>query len=263
MRRLTLTELQAYLTDALVAFDTYCRAHDIRYSLCGGTLIGAVRHGGWIPWDDDIDVMMTRSEYRRLTRCWQRDPDPKYVLLTDTADAPAFAAESGKWYAAATAPTAPDDDYDIGLFMDIFVADGLPDAPDAAQAHLDTVHRLGRRYHSMYKRRHRPFWRLLQRLVPSLRPARIYERLTREITRYDDTQPHVALLLGSGHDLSREMMPREYFDEFVDLDFAGHPIRAIAAYDDYLRRYYGDYMQLPPESERRSYHTRNHILKRP
>ncbi len=263
MKALTLPELHAHLTEALVAFDAYCRRRDIRYSLCGGTLIGAIRHGGFIPWDDDVDVMMTRTEYRRLRRSWQDDPDPDYVLLTDDPSAPAFAGESGKWYARATAPHTPTDDYDIGLFMDIFIADGLPDDLAAAQAHLDTVHRLGRRYHSMYKRRQRVPWRLLQALIPSWRPQRIYEKLAREIDRYPDTQSHVALLLGSGHDLARELIPRQYFDKFVELSFGGHRVSAIADYDAYLRRYYGDYMTLPPEAERRSYHTRNHILKRP
>lgn len=261
MRPLALPELQARLTESLIAFDRYCRRHDVRYSLCGGTLIGAVRHQGFIPWDDDTDVMMTRSEYRRLARVWREDPDPDYTLLTDDPNAPAYAAESGKWFANATAPLHPVNEFDIGLFMDIFVADGLPDDPAAAAAHLNRVHLMGKRFKSIYKRRRKPLFRLLQQLAPSYRPHRLYDRMMREIARYPDTQEQLAFVLGSSRDIKRETIPRHYFDHFVELSFEGHHFLAIAEYDAYLRHYYGDYMQLPPESERLSYHTRNHVLK--
>lgn len=157
MTNISLEKLYTHLLTSLIAFDTYCRNHDIKYSLCGGTLIGAVRHQGFIPWDDDTDVMMTRSEYNKLTETWIADPLPEYTLLTDHPSHPVYAGESGKWYATNTSPHHPKNDYDIGLFMDIFIADGLPDDTKAAQKHFKTIRHQGHSYHTSYKRRHHPF----------------------------------------------------------------------------------------------------------
>ena len=259
MKTLSLPELQAILLRDLIAFDTYCRKHDIRYSLCGGTLIGAVRHEGFIPWDDDTDVMMTRSEYNKLTDCWLEDPLPGYCLLTDRTANPFYAGESGKWYAEDTAPSQPQAENDIGIFMDIFIADGLPD--QGAEEFFRATHRYGARYHTLRKRKGRPLWEVL-RVIPLFNPQYWYQKMQHNLQQHPDTTATtLALILGSTKNFTRECIPKSYFDHFIELNFAGHSFPAIADYDAYLRHYYGDYMQLPPENERLSYHTKNHILK--
>lgn len=262
MKQLTIPELQNYLFTSLVAFDTYCRRHDIRYSLCGGTLIGAVRHQGFIPWDDDADVMLLRSEYDKLSAAWHSDPMPGYTLLTDRTENNFFAGESGKWFATETAPSQPTADNDIGLFLDIFVADPLPDEEAVARKYFRSVHFAGARFHTLGKRRRRPLWKIAQKLLPFLHPDYYLHRMQSLLAEYADVPTkYVAFLLGSSKDLQRELIPRHYFDSFIELPFGNHSFPVIAEYDAYLRHYYGDYMQLPPEEERLSYHTRNHILK--
>ena len=68
MREFSLEEQKNLLTDILVDFDRVCRKNDIKYSIAYGTLLGAVRHKGFIPWDDDVDVLVTREEYERLRK---------------------------------------------------------------------------------------------------------------------------------------------------------------------------------------------------
>lgn len=263
MKRISLQELHDYLLTSLTAFDSYCRSHGIRYSLCGGTLIGAVRHKGFIPWDDDIDIMMTRTAYNQLTDSWLIDPLPGYTLLTDRTANHAYAGESGKWYADDTAPLHADNEYDLGLFLDIFVADALPNDEKEASAHFHKVHSLGKRFHTANKRKHRTFWKLFFRICPALFPDRLYRELEKELSRYADTNCEtLAFLLGSGKDIRRERIPRRYFDRYTELLFEGRSFPVIEEYDSYLRHYYGDYMRLPPEKERISYHTKNHYLKR-
>lgn len=262
MTNISLEKLHTHLLTSLIAFNTYCRNHDIKYSLCGGTLIGAVRHQGFIPWDDDTDVMMTRSEYNKLTETWIADPLPGYTLLTDHPSHPAYAGESGKWYATNTAPRHPKNDYDIGLFMDIFIADGLPDDKKTAQKHFKIIHHQGHSYRTSYKHRHHPFFKLLYLIYPPYRPQSIWNHIKKLLHRYPDTTAHqLALILGSGRNYSQELIPKHYFDHFVELSFEGHTFPAIAEYDAYLRHYYGDYMQLPPEKEQIPSHPQNHHLK--
>lgn len=262
MKKLTLIELQEYLLSSLVAFDSFCKKHAIHYSLCGGTLIGAIRHQGFIPWDDDIDVMMTRQEYDKLTKIWLQYPKEGYTLITNRTTSNAFAGESGKWYANNTAPTYPRNDFDIGLFMDIFVIDTLPEDEQKAKKYFAKVHRLGRQFHIIRKRMHKPLWKLFATLFPMFHPDKVFSQLEKEIARHRDKEnTYGAIMLGSSNDMLRERLPTNYLKHFVAVPFNGHLFPAIAQYDAYLRHYYGDYMQLPPEKERLSYHTKNHILK--
>ena len=97
MKEVTFVELKEIEKQILFQFDDYCRAHSLRYSLGGGTLLGAVRHGGFIPWDDDVDVMMPRPDYDRfLDICKEQEPpfdvishesDPDYYHLFSKAQA--------------------------------------------------------------------------------------------------------------------------------------------------------------------------------
>jgi len=75
LRKLQLTQLEI-----LKVFDRFCREHDLKYSLYAGSLLGAVRHQGFIPWDDDLDVCMPRADYDRFIQCWTEKPVEGYVL---------------------------------------------------------------------------------------------------------------------------------------------------------------------------------------
>lgn len=100
-------------------------------------------------------------------------------------------------------------------------------------------------------------------MIPSFSPDYFYRKLHKELSRYTAKDcDFLALILGSGKDIKRERIPRHFFDHYTELTFEGHSFPVIAEYDAYLRHYYGDYMQLPPEKERLSYHTKNHYLKR-
>ena len=91
MKELTLKEIQQYGLDVLLHVHEFCVAHDIPYSLAYGTLIGAVRHKGFIPWDDDIDIIMTRENFDRFLRVYQSSGDFLLVSPNDKKSYLAFA----------------------------------------------------------------------------------------------------------------------------------------------------------------------------
>lgn len=260
MDKIQLKKLQEYLLTTLIEFDKYCKTHHIKYSLCGGTLIGAVRHKGFIPWDDDTDVMMTRSEYNALTKAWKMDPLPNYTLFTDKTENIIFAGESGKWLRNDTIPANPKNIFEVGTFLDIFIADSMPNNIHKAKNHFKKLHTLGRKYHSLIKRDKNFFISILKNFIPSLNYKKIYKEMEILFSSYNENDcENLALALGSTSDIKKELIPTKYFSSFVKLKFENYEFPVISEYDAYLKNYYGDYMKLPPESERKSYHTRNHI----
>ena len=83
---LTISEIQDHLYIMLKEFDSFCKENDIKYSLSGGWLLGAIRHNGFIPWDDDLDFFMPRKDYEKLAELWPRYADERYFLSKSNKD---------------------------------------------------------------------------------------------------------------------------------------------------------------------------------
>ncbi len=213
MRRITIKEFQKIALDTLAAFDAYCTKHNIQYSLSNGTLIGAIRHHGFIPWDDDSDVIMTRPEYNKLSAAWKKDPLPGYELFTDRTPNRFYAGECGKFFASWTAPPCHND-WDVGIATDIYVMDGLPNDPAQVVVHYYTCRRLGRCYHSLAKREKK-----LQKLfahAPFLQPERILAKLDTKLSSYPVEEAHeIACIIGTRKNLTQRRVPKHFFDHFI------------------------------------------------
>lgn len=236
-------EVQQALLPMLRRFDDFCRAQGLRYYLLGGSMLGAVRHGGFIPWDDDIDVGMPREDYRSFLSLWQS----KEERLMSPGCEPGYSFDFAKLIRPVEL-----DGKQAEIFLDIFPLDGCPDSSE------DGIRRCYERFDrlrvlknaSLVPTEGKPLLRQLliraARLIPRTLMRKLMDR-TLARHRFDES-PAVGNF--SGHWREKEIMAREIYGEPKPVRFEDGLFLGVAEPDRYLTRMYGDYMTPPPEAQR-------------
>lgn len=252
---LKLDEIQKELLSLLVFFDQFCNENGLRYSLACGTLLGAVRHKGFIPWDDDVDLSMPRPDYERFLALSNAMPFGYRTITNHNSPFPYPFAKFQNLNVRAQEPTYQGimDGY---LWLDIFPVDGIPESrlcQDRLQAEI-------------WKLRRRRVWLSLPPPT-GLRPKAVAIRMCRLFhsdpaavgkldarmaelaseVEYRDAC-YVASLYGGTK--KAVALLREEYDRTIDLEFEGLRFPAPSCWDISLAQEYGDYMTLPPEEER-------------
>lgn len=243
-----LREIQLGILDMIHAF---CMERGIRYSLGGGTLLGAVRHKGYIPWDDDVDIMMPRPDYDRFLmefdgmyphlRIQNAFTDPKYILpFSKVIDDRTILEER----------VSENETRKSGVFIDVFPVDGLPPENELARfCKRWTYIRRPMIYTSQADDSfvRFPFLKSVCRLF--INHGKAVERAEKFISSIDFK---TALYAGaiSGRYGQKEHMHADVFRNYSEIAFEGRVYKCISAFDAYLKKHYGDYMQLPPEEMR-------------
>lgn len=258
---LSLEEYHAVLFDMLKQVDSICRAERLRYFLSGGTLLGAIRHKGFIPWDDDIDLMMPRPDYEIFLKRAEKRLPKRYILAFPdrTKD------YSQPWIRIFDTRVAVDDSgmqrtLTRSLFVDIFPIDGLPSNRTLSNLCFtrvrawDILLKCARRK-ALYPDERLKWLKKPMMALTRVRPLPKYAvSLNKSARRCSFERAHYAGVLATTHYGSRERMPVEVFRGSVQVPFEGGFFPAPIGYDTYLSRLYGDYMQLPPEEKRVSQH---------
>ncbi len=254
-------ELQKYTKGILEYFADFCERNNLRYFLAGGTLLGAVRHKGFIPWDDDIDIAMPRPDYEKLIsmrdkfdgryilRYWRWDKDVYYSFLKaeDTHTTKIEGINSKFKYVG-------------GLSIDIFPQDGLPD--DLAKQHriVKNYYRMlaVRNYRVVFsgKRWKRLAVGILHKVLFGMIPFESVVRNYVEKYPYDQSK-YVRSFCGLYGE--KETYRRELFGEEIAMSFEGRHYTVPLHYHEYLTQMYGDYMKIPPEEKRVSNHSNETI----
>ena len=260
MRQMTESENKNKCLEILTDIDKFCRKRDIEYFLVFGTLLGAVRHGGFIPWDDDVDVGMTRANYNRFIDLMQREQDKYRILAIETSpDYPyTFARVSDQ--STHLALHGMREIHGLGVFVDVFPYDhAFPEAERAKG--LKTCQRMKMRVRdaipsSAKFRGHtfRSLFKLLRILPFRILHCRDFNRYRHEFQNY--------LMKYNGQPCDAYMsqrplyiFPREVLFPCREIEFEGHRFMAPANPDAYLRIKFGDdYMQLPPVEQRVTKH---------
>ena len=242
---------QAVLLELLAEFDRICTKHGIRYMLFAGTALGAVRHQGFIPWDDDLDVAMLRSDYQRFLQVAPGELQQQYYLQAEYSDAwPMFFSKLRKNGTACMERFIPrDPKLHQGIYMDIFPVDNLADGAlmrklqFAASKAVIAKGLRARGYltDSIAKK--------LFMLCCTAAPGKLLHRFVRQDRRTGTDEVHT--FFGAASRYEKNIFPRHWFEQTLRVPFGDgmYPISTCAA--EMLTQMYGDYMTLPPEEERR------------
>jgi len=247
--KISLEEVRKISLDILIDVADFCEKNDIRYFLSVGTLLGAIRHKGFIPWDDDIDIMMPRPDYKRFIDSYEND---RFKV---------FKPEVGRFYYAKvydtkTAKYERDVDYDkyeaIGVDIDVFPLDGIVNDEEVIaklykkECMLETLLRLSNQPIFNRKNPIKAINRIIPRIIGSKNLVKMIER---NAQTYDyDASDYVIRMRWSPNGFTGAL-PKSVFEKDYG-EFEGHTFRIPKGYDAFLTAFFGDYMSLPPEEKR-------------
>ena len=256
------------INGVLRQFIEICREHSLTYFCCGGTAIGAVRHHAMIPWDDDIDVFMPRPDYDRFVELASRQLPDGLELVTPYSkqDYPLYFVKLCDSHT--TLQEEEEVPCVVGLYIDIFPIDGAPDDIEQARAmerrFTKTKHKLEAvsshvsfADYLLLLTQPKEWGRFVRKTVAFFCRYAYRQHLLRQMEaicrQYDyDDSTLVAVYCGSYG--PKEVFPKAWLQSQVMFPYEDMEVALPSGYDNYLRQYYGDYMQLPPEEKRVSHH---------
>lgn len=246
-----LRELQLKILDYVA---TFCEEHAIRYSLSSGTLLGAVRHGGYIPWDDDIDIMMVREDYEKFLKLYaQHNTSEIYQLVNyDTSDKK-FLMTFSKIHDIRTLVKEDWQYADLGVNIDIFPIDRIPDSSVVAKLQYCIIWLIVLALHfSQSEKKRRALWKkLFVFLLSSIPTSVVYSSLESMFRRNSKKAKYHAAACLWFWKFKQKRVPYSSFTDIVPIKFEDRNYKAIRDYDTYLSSLYGDYMTPPTEDQKK------------
>ena len=250
-------QVWAVQLDLLDRFQDVCRRHGLRYFASGGTLIGAVRHGGYIPWDDDLDIIMLREEYEKLLAIADTEFTAPYFLQTAWNDTNYSRGHAQLRNSNTTAILKEEDGFyrfNQGIFIDIFPADAVADDERARQRQYNRI-RLWEKLLNVSVRyasnKHKSLPKSLLHAVCALIPYRFFiKQKEKACTRYNGQGMGQTGTISFIFD-ERMIYPTRVFKQVKTVPFEYTTIDIPADYDTLLTKQYGDYMTMKQEN---SYH---------
>lgn len=255
---MTIKEEQEILLDLLKKTHDYCEKHQLRYCLTYGTLIGAVRHKGFIPWDNDADIFMPRPDYEKLWKMTQEGEQiADYTYCTNYRNDPKNHYTVIRVCDSRTEARLPylrEEPTRMGIFLDIFPVDGLWENSKKhwLQQKLLRFNQILQSADLYGKKEHKGLKKKLKYLLPFIFP----NRNNRHIYKIDhyammcDYETHEKVLDTAEFQHFSAYLTHEDFDNPLLMDFEGYQFKAPRRYHEFLTSGYGDYMQLPPEEKR-------------
>lgn len=252
-----LRNLQLLELEMLVEVDRICRKYKIEYSLDGGTLLGAVRHKGFIPWDDDADIIFTRHEYARFSKACRKELDTKRFFLQDYRTDKDYRWGYAKIRRKGTELIRLGQEhmhFRTGVYIDVFVVDHVPDGYFMRKFYYGMNFAIRKVLYSELgmKAEKSAFMRILYRMLYMLPKDAMFQIRNCLAARCNRKETELVshLLYQYPSEETKYGMPAECFKHYCDIEFEGMQFRAFTGYDTYLTLLYHDYMTLPPVEKR-------------
>lgn len=258
-------EVKAASLEVLKSLADICDANGFRYMLTWGTLIGAIRHKGFIPWDDDIDVFMPRPDYEKFKTFFEEHQDelhPLRLFTPSTKDYPYLI------------PRLSNDDYPVdidnekpcgmGIFVDIFILDGTGDSEEEARKYIKKLCKyprlifLSTRQHFEIGTTQGFFLKMIK--YPVYCFAKMLGKdffASKQMKLIDTDSYNKKKYVGCALLCERPrfgVIKKEYIEDLIDVPFEKYLFKVPRVYDELLRKWYGNYMEVPPEKDRFPHH---------
>ena len=248
----TIERHQQCSLNILIAVDKICRQYNIPYFITNGTLLGAVRHKGFIPWDDDMDIAMLRPDYETFISVLSSHlPEPLEFVGPNTSDK--YPMELGKVIDGSTTLIERWSYNQLGgVYLDVWPLDAVSDKRWQRRLHFSAYKVMNRllymRNRDPYKRGHgvSSWW---PRIVQSLFKNSTLQRWMHKVQTACDFDKHDGIcMLDNGE---KSIISKQVIGKRKEYEFEGQLFYCPEDYDTYLRALYGEYMELPPENKRR------------
>ena len=244
-------ELWAVELDLLFQLDEICRKHGLSYMLGAGSLLGVIRHKGFIPWDDDIDIYMLRRDYDKLISCWHELKEP-YFLQSGYTEREYVRKHAQLRNSHTTAFCQGEENWDVnrGVFIDIFPIDGIPDS-EIDYFRQERTDKWFDKWWTYYFRKNckstlqvikRAIIRFLSRIIGK---NTVFRAMEKNLSHYSKPDTKMWGNRTIHFDCPRSRRPLEDYTNLTTGEFEGFQVPIPVNYDAMLRQQYGDYMKIP------------------
>lgn len=263
-KEIDIKELKQIQLDILQNVHEFCIANHINYSLASGTLIGAVRHKGYIPWDDDIDICLLRDEYKKLEKAFPNLLNGKYRFMTIDRDEKWY-MPWGKIIDTRTVMTEETKykDHNLGVFIDVFPMDDVPDN-DICFSKWNKIRKFLLYCWFLKNTKCDKKWTIMRNIRVCIVHIVTFPFSMRKLAKYIDTyiqktngKSYTRVYESCDSLRAKHNQSKEDFSKYIDVEFEGATFKAMTGYDDYLMNIYGEYMKLPPIEKRVTHHSFN------
>ena len=252
-KEINIQEQKKLMLDMLEYVDDICRKNNIKYSLVGGSLIGAVRHHGYIPWDDDVDIILTEENYKKLVEILDKETgryqtfrygkECEKMGFRKLVDTRTCASEDGFVF-----------DSTYGVYIDIFSYCSLSNDAKKRRRQFNKIKLLFKfvvLYRKDVRSKKRRFLvvggKIASRMIGCKRISRMYESMRR---KNDTVKSDYVTCFFPVYSFEKEVQQKKNTEDYIDVKFENLTVMIFKNYDEILRTTFGDYMKLPPESER-------------
>lgn len=265
-KNISIEEMKNLQIDILKNVDEFCKVNSINYTLMFGSLLGAIRHKGYIPWDDDVDIAMLRPDYERFVKLYNKEQVIYHVY--DYRYDSEYTCPYAKVADTRTILIENTNEKSIGINIDLFPVDSISNSISKSKKLIHKLDLIKKIYRiKLIKPGVKNVWwkQIVIRIAKVFALTFTMKNLTAKeyniLSKYKKNDADfVAIAVDPEINASyRGISSKSVFENYIDVKFGSYEFKAIAEYDKWLIQMYGDYMTPPVMGKRTSPHTLNKV----